>query len=48
MRYIANQQKKGDQRLAHDSGKAINVEELGKLAVAYYCMPNIEGVNQLA
>ncbi|KAK3692759.1 Acireductone dioxygenase ARD family [Podospora appendiculata] len=38
----------GDQRLPHDSGKAVDVEELRKLGVHYYRIDNIEGVNKLA
>lgn len=38
----------GDQRLAHDSGKEVTVEQLKKLGVHYHQIPNIDGVNKLA
>lgn len=38
----------GDQRLAHDSGKAIDADALGKLGVLYYRIPELDGVNELA
>ncbi|KAJ0269819.1 1,2-dihydroxy-3-keto-5-methylthiopentene dioxygenase [Colletotrichum chrysophilum] len=38
----------GDQRLAHDSGKEVTVEQLKKLGVYYHQIPNIDGVNKLA
>ncbi|PNY29461.1 1,2-dihydroxy-3-keto-5-methylthiopentene dioxygenase [Tolypocladium capitatum] len=38
----------GDQRLAHDSGRAVGVDELGKLGVLYYRFPDLEGVDKLA
>ncbi|KAJ3942561.1 1,2-dihydroxy-3-keto-5-methylthiopentene dioxygenase [Colletotrichum fioriniae] len=38
----------GDQRLAHDSGKEVTVEDLKKLGVFYHQIPDLDGVNQLA
>lgn len=38
----------GDQRLPHDSGRAVDVDALGKLGVLYYHFPDLDGVNQLA
>lgn len=39
---------KGDQRLAHDSGKTVDADALGKLGVLYYRIPELDGVNELA
>lgn len=44
----AYQMIQGDQRLAHDSGKAIDADALGKLGVLYYRIPELDGVNELA
>ena len=41
-------QLQGDQRLPHDSGKTVDVEDLSKLGVLYYRIPEISGVDQLA
>ncbi|KAF9869357.1 ARD/ARD' family protein [Colletotrichum karsti] len=38
----------GDQRLAHDSGKEVTVDQLEKLGVYYHQIPNLDGVNKLA
>ncbi|KAL0931598.1 ard ard family [Colletotrichum truncatum] len=38
----------GDQRLAHDSGKEVTVDQLETLGVYYYQIPDMDGVNQLA
>lgn len=38
----------GDQRLPHDSGRAVNVEELKKLGVLYHHFSDVEDVNKLA
>ncbi|EKD17995.1 1,2-dihydroxy-3-keto-5-methylthiopentene dioxygenase [Drepanopeziza brunnea f. sp. 'multigermtubi' MB_m1] len=38
----------GDQREAHDSGRAIAVDYLSKLGVLYYHLPNEADVDQLA
>ncbi|KAK1657091.1 hypothetical protein BDP55DRAFT_639049 [Colletotrichum godetiae] len=38
----------GDQRLAHDSGKEVTVEDLKKLGVFYHQITDLDGVNQLA
>ena len=38
----------GDQRLPHDSGKAVGAEELNNLGVLYFRMPDLEDVNALA
>lgn len=38
----------GDQRLAHDSGRAVDVEALRKIGVLYYRLPELEGVNKVA
>ncbi|KFH43111.1 1,2-dihydroxy-3-keto-5-methylthiopentene dioxygenase-like protein [Hapsidospora chrysogenum ATCC 11550] len=38
----------GDQRLPHDSGRAVDTDELAKLGVLYYHFPDIDGVNKLA
>ncbi|KAJ0165027.1 putative 1,2-dihydroxy-3-keto-5-methylthiopentene dioxygenase [Colletotrichum tanaceti] len=38
----------GDQRLAHDSGKVVTIDELKKLGVFYHRIPDLDGVNQLA
>ncbi|RKU41009.1 1,2-dihydroxy-3-keto-5-methylthiopentene dioxygenase [Coniochaeta pulveracea] len=38
----------GDQRLPHDSGRAVDVEELKKLGVLYHHFSDVEDVNKLA
>ncbi|KAJ6439969.1 1,2-dihydroxy-3-keto-5-methylthiopentene dioxygenase [Purpureocillium lavendulum] len=38
----------GDQRLPHDSGRAVDVDQLGRLGVLYYRFPSLEGVDKLA
>ncbi|ODA77340.1 hypothetical protein RJ55_06968 [Drechmeria coniospora] len=38
----------GDQRLPHDSGRVVSIEELEKIGVLYYHLPNLDGVNALA
>jgi 1,2-dihydroxy-3-keto-5-methylthiopentene dioxygenase len=38
----------GDQRLAHDSGKAVANDQLAKLGVLYYNISDIAGVDKLA
>ncbi|KAF6822303.1 ARD/ARD' family protein [Colletotrichum musicola] len=38
----------GDQRLAHDSGNEVTVEQLRKLGVYHHRIPDLDGVNQLA
>ncbi|KAK7213525.1 hypothetical protein V2G26_020703 [Clonostachys chloroleuca] len=38
----------GDQRLAHDSGRSVDVETLKKLGVLYFHLDTIEKVNDLA
>ncbi|GKT88025.1 ARD/ARD' family protein [Colletotrichum tofieldiae] len=38
----------GDQRLAHDSGREVTIDELKKLGVFYHRIPDLDGVNQLA
>ncbi|KAI0554945.1 Acireductone dioxygenase ARD family [Xylaria curta] len=38
----------GDQRLAHDSGKGLDAEELKRIGVLYYRMPELESVDALA
>ena len=38
----------GDQRLQHDSGKEVGVEELGRLGVHYHHFPDLDDVNKLA
>ncbi|TPX11152.1 uncharacterized protein E0L32_000970 [Thyridium curvatum] len=38
----------GDQRLPHDSGKAVDVEDLQRLGVLYYRIGDIAGVDKLA
>ena len=38
----------GDQRLPHDSGKDLDISELGKLGVLYYRFNDVDGVNKLA
>ncbi|KAL1896465.1 1,2-dihydroxy-3-keto-5-methylthiopentene dioxygenase [Ceratocystis pirilliformis] len=38
----------GDQRLPHDSGKAVSVEDLAALGVLYYHYDSIDKVNSLA
>ncbi|KAG6283549.1 hypothetical protein E4U46_007746 [Claviceps purpurea] len=38
----------GDQRLPHDSGRAVDVSTLDKLGVIYCHLPNLLDVNQLA
>ncbi len=38
----------GDQRLAHDSGKTVGVEDLTKLGVLYYRIGDVSGVDELA
>ncbi|KAK3944710.1 Acireductone dioxygenase ARD family [Diplogelasinospora grovesii] len=38
----------GDQRLPHDSGKEVTVEDLQRLGVLYYRMPALEAVDSLA
>ncbi|KAK8917624.1 1,2-dihydroxy-3-keto-5-methylthiopentene dioxygenase [Metarhizium anisopliae] len=38
----------GDQRLPHDSGRAISTEALGKLGVLYFHFANIADVDRLA
>ncbi|KAI1826171.1 Acireductone dioxygenase ARD family [Xylaria intraflava] len=38
----------GDQRLPHDSGKDVNAEELKKIGVLYYRIPELAGVDALA
>ncbi|KAG6068562.1 1,2-dihydroxy-3-keto-5-methylthiopentene dioxygenase [Claviceps sp. LM84 group G4] len=38
----------GDQRLPHDSGRAVDVSTLGKLGVIYCHLPNLLDVDQLA
>lgn len=39
---------KGDQRLAHDSGRAVDEKYLTQLGVQYFLMETIEGVDELA
>lgn len=48
MRSRGDARTQGDQRLAHDSGRAVGVEELGKLGVLYYRFPDLEDVDKLA
>ncbi|KAL6850900.1 1,2-dihydroxy-3-keto-5-methylthiopentene dioxygenase [Amphichorda felina] len=38
----------GDQRLPHDSGRAVDADALRKLGVIYYRFSDLEDVNQLA
>jgi 1,2-dihydroxy-3-keto-5-methylthiopentene dioxygenase len=38
----------GDQRLPHDSGKPVNVDDLLALGVYYYHLPELESVDNLA
>lgn len=38
----------GDQRLAHDSGSAVGVEELARIGVLYFRIGDLDGVNALA
>ncbi|EFX00391.1 ard family protein [Grosmannia clavigera kw1407] len=38
----------GDQRLPHDSGKAVDAEALERLGVIYHRVPDIAAVDQLA
>ncbi|KDN66217.1 putative ARD/ARD' family protein [Colletotrichum sublineola] len=38
----------GDQRLAHDSGKEVTIDELKKLGVVYHRISDVDGVDQLA
>jgi len=38
----------GDQRLAHDSGKEVTVDELKKIGVVYHRISDIHGVDKLA
>ncbi|KAK5664167.1 hypothetical protein OQA88_383 [Cercophora sp. LCS_1] len=38
----------GDQRLPHDSGNTVPVEDLSKIGVLYYNVSQLEGVNELA
>ena len=38
----------GDQRLPHDSGKRVAVDDLSRLGVLYYHIPDVEGVDELA
>jgi len=38
----------GDQRLPHDSGRAISVDELHRIGVHYYHIDNLAGVDTLA
>lgn len=38
----------GDQRLAHDSGNEVTVEQLRELGVYHHRIPDLDGVNQLA
>ncbi|GAB0135514.1 hypothetical protein EsDP_00003849 [Epichloe bromicola] len=38
----------GDQRLPHDSGRAIDADALSRLGVLYYRFPNIQDVDKLA
>jgi 1,2-dihydroxy-3-keto-5-methylthiopentene dioxygenase len=40
--------RQGDQREAHDSGRNVSVDELSKLGVLYYRFPEVEGVDKLA
>jgi len=40
--------KPGDQREPHDSGRGVSASNLSKLGVLYYHMPDIESVNSLA
>jgi len=38
----------GDQRLAHDSGRVVNADALGKLGVHYYQLSDIASVDKIA
>jgi 1,2-dihydroxy-3-keto-5-methylthiopentene dioxygenase len=38
----------GDQRLPHDSGRAVDVDALNKLGVHYYHLPELSSVDKLA
>ncbi|KAK3357456.1 1,2-dihydroxy-3-keto-5-methylthiopentene dioxygenase [Lasiosphaeria hispida] len=38
----------GDQRLPHDSGKAVDTSDLAQVGVLYYRIGELDGVNQLA
>lgn len=38
----------GDQRLAHDSGRVVDVDALKKIGVLYYRLPELESLNKLA
>ncbi|KAK0722356.1 Acireductone dioxygenase ARD family [Lasiosphaeria miniovina] len=38
----------GDQRLPHDSGKAVGTDELSQIGVLYFRIEDIDGVNRLA
>ncbi|KAH7308229.1 hypothetical protein B0I35DRAFT_361129 [Stachybotrys elegans] len=38
----------GDQRLPHDSGRAVDLDTLGKIGVLYYHIPELAGVDKLA
>merc|ERR1712000_381068 len=38
----------GDQRLPHDSGREVAIDDLSKLGVLYYHLPTLEGVDKLA
>ncbi|RSL51045.1 1,2-dihydroxy-3-keto-5-methylthiopentene dioxygenase [Fusarium sp. AF-6] len=38
----------GDQRLPHDSGKPVNVDDLLAIGVYYYHLPELESVDNLA
>src|SRR5204863_188265 len=42
------QQKKGDQRLPHDSGSEVAADELNRLGVLYFRIGSVEGVDELA
>lgn len=38
----------GDQRLPHDSGKTVDIDDLTKLGVLYYRFSDVDDVNKLA
>lgn len=44
----ANIHSQGDQRLPHDSGREVDVDDLLKLGVYYYHFPDLQSVDDLA
>lgn len=45
---MIDQSSQGDQRLAHDSGRRVGVDDLLKLGVHYHHLPDLAGVDKLA